>query len=116
MNDTFLELDEKQRSIVKAELDKRYYCPSVYEVRSVKDVCYVYFELLIGREGVKYKKNCAVKDVQNIFMFDDDRLAIFDVDGNRYIIESLSGLDKRALKRLEPYLSDFIILMINLLQ
>jgi hypothetical protein len=100
------ELDEKQRSIVKAELDKRYYCPSVYEVRSVKDkLGYVYFELLIGREGVKYKKNCAVKDVsKNIRMLDDDRLAIFDVDGNRYIIESLSGLDKKSLKRLEPYL------------
>jgi len=100
------ELDEKQRSIVQAELDKRYYCPAVYEVKSVKDkLGYVYFELIIGRNGVKYKKNCAVKDVsKNIRLLGDDKLAIFDVDGNRYIVESLSGLDKKSLKRLEPYL------------
>lgn len=100
------ELSEKQRNIVAAELDNRYYCPSVYEVKSVKDkLGYVYFELIIGREGLKYKKNCAVKDVnRNIRMLDDDKLAIFDVDGNRYIIQSLAALDKKSLKRLEPYL------------
>ena len=100
------ELSEKQRSIVIAELDNRYYCPSVYEVKSVKDkLGYVYFEFTIDRKGLKYKKNCAVKDVnKNIRVLDDDRLAIFDVDGNRYIIQSLSGLDKKSLKRLEPYL------------
>lgn len=103
---SLLELSEEQRKIVQAELDKRYYCPTVYEVKSVKDkLGYVYFELIIGRDGVKYKKNCAVKDVsKNIRMLDDDKLAIFDVDGNRYIVESLSKLDKKSLKRLEPYL------------
>lgn len=100
------ELNENQLRIVQAELDKRYYCPTVYEVKSVKDkLGYVYFELIIGRDGVKYKKNCAVKDVsKNIRMLDDDKLAIFDVDGNRYIVESLSKLDKKSLKKLEPYL------------
>ena len=62
-------------------------------------------ELIIGRDDTKYKKNCALKDVsKNIRMLDDDRLVITDVDGNRYIIESLSALDKKSLKRLEPYL------------
>jgi hypothetical protein len=100
------ELSEKQFGIVIAELDNRYYSPTVYEVKSVKDkLGYVYLELMIGRDDLKYKKNCAVKDVnKNIRMLDDDRLAIFDVDGNRYIIQSLTGLDKKSLKRLEPYL------------
>lgn len=100
------ELSEKQYSIVIAELENRYYCPSVYEIKSVKDkLGYVYLELIIGRDDTKYKKNCAVKDVnRNIRMLDDDRLAIFDVDGNRYIVQSLTALDKKSLKRLEPYL------------
>ncbi|HOJ12495.1 MAG TPA: DUF1854 domain-containing protein [Clostridiales bacterium] len=100
------ELSEKQRSIVIAELDNRYYCPTVHELKSVKNkLGYVYFELIIGRNSFKYKKNCAVKDVnKNIRMLDDDRLVIFDVDGNRYIIQSLTELDKKSLKRLEPYL------------
>ncbi len=100
------ELREEQFNIVVAELNNRYYSPTVYEIKSVKDkLGYVYMELIIGRDGVKFKKNCAVKDVnRNIRMLDEDRLAIFDVDGNRYIVQSLSGLSKKSLKRLEPYL------------
>jgi hypothetical protein len=100
------ELSEKQYSIVVTELENRYYSPTVYEVKSVKDkLGYVYLELLIGRDDVKYMKNCAVKDVnKNIRLLDDDRLAIFDVDGNRYIVQSLAKLDKKSWKRLEPYL------------
>jgi len=100
------ELSERQFDIVMEELESRYYSPAVYEVKSVKDkLGYVYMELLVGREDAKHIKNCAVKDVnKNIRMLDADRLAIFDVDGNRYIIQSLKKLDKKSLKRLEPYL------------
>lgn len=104
------ELPEKQQALVMKELESRYYCPMVYEVKSVRDkLGYVYFELRLGREGddeaVRYDKSCAVKDVsRNIRMLDENRLIIFDVDGNRYIVPSLSGLDKKSLRRLEPYL------------
>lgn len=100
------ELRKDQYEIVMAELENRYYCPTVQEVRSVKDkLGYVYLELVLKRDDLLYKKNCAVKDVsKNIRMLDDERLAIFDVDGNRYIVQSLSKLDKKSLKRLEPYL------------
>lgn len=100
------ELIEEQRSIVTAELENRYYCPSVFEVKSVKDkLGYVYFELAIGREDHQYDKTCTVKDVsKNIRMLNDDRLIIFDVDGNRYIVNSLAKLDKKSLSRLGPYL------------
>lgn len=100
------ELSDEQRSIVTAELDNRYYCPTVYEVKSVKDkLGYVYFELLIGREDHQYEKTCTVKDVsKNIRMLNDDSLIIFDVDGNRYIVNSLAKLDKKSLSRLGPYM------------
>lgn len=100
------DLDKDQYEIVVAELEKRYYSPTVYEVKSVKDkLGYVYMELLVGKNGATYTKNCAVKDVtRNIRLLSEDTLAIFDVDGNRYIVESLSKLDKKSLKRLEPYL------------
>ncbi|HOU10503.1 MAG TPA: DUF1854 domain-containing protein [Clostridiales bacterium] len=99
-------LNAGQREIVVAELEKRYYCPFVYQVKSVKDkLGYVYFELSIGRDGRRYDKTCTVKDVsKNIRMLGDDRLIIFDVDGNRYMVESLAELDKKSLSRLGPYL------------
>lgn len=100
------DLSAGQREIVVAELENRYYCPFVYQVKSVKDkLGYVYFELSIGRDGRRYDKTCTVKDVsKNIRMLGDDRLMMFDVDGNRYMVNSLSKLDKKSLSRLGPYL------------
>jgi len=77
-------------------------------LKSVKDkLGYVYMELVICVPGSdrKYSKNCAIKDVnKNIRMLSDDSLIIFDVDGNRFSINSLSKLDKNSLKRLGPFL------------
>lgn len=100
------ELSDGQLPIVLTELDRRYYCPEVLQIKSVKDkLGYVYMEMVIGGKDGKAEKTCAVKDVnRNIRMLADDRLIIFDVDGNRYIVPSLNGLDKKSLKRLEPYL------------
>jgi len=101
------ELRDVQKDIVINELDNRYYAPRVLEVLSVKDkLGYVYVELRIQNKNSKaYNKNCAVKDVsRNIRMLSDSSLIIFDVDGNRYIIEDLDQLDKNSIKRLDPYL------------
>jgi len=102
------ELNGEQYDIVVNELDRRYYCPDILEVKSVKDkLGYVYMELVICVPGSdkKYTKNCAIKDVnKNIRMLSDDSLIIFDVDGNRFFIKSLSALDKNSLKRLSPFL------------
>jgi hypothetical protein len=100
------ELAGEQLRIVNDELDRRYYCPEVVEVKSVKDkMGYVYIELRVKGRGEEFNKNCAVKDVnKNIRLLDEDRLIIFDVDGNRYIVQSLTALDKKSVKKLEPYL------------
>ena len=99
-------LRDAQLNIVSQELDKRYYCPVIRSVDSVKDkMGYVYIELTIEGEGRTYPRTCAVKDInKNIRMLDDDRLLIFDVDGNRFIVQSLNALGKKSLKMLEPYL------------
>jgi hypothetical protein len=96
----------EQLQTVLEELDRRYYCPEVYEIKSIKDkLGYVYMEMVIGSKDGRTEKTCAVKDVnRNIRMLKNEKLIIFDVDGNRYIVPSLEGLDKKSLKRLEPYL------------
>ena len=100
-------LKGEQRDIVINELDNRYYPPHVLEILSVKDkLGYVYIEMRVqNKTGKAYAKNCAVKDVnRNIRMLSDTSLIIFDVDGNRYIVEDLDRLDKNSVKRLDPYL------------
>jgi hypothetical protein len=97
----------RQREIVIAELDNRYYSPDVLEILSVRDkLGYVYMEMrLKNKNGNVSVKNCAVKDVnKNIRMLTDRSVIIFDVDGNRYIIPELNTLDKGSLKKLDPYL------------
>jgi hypothetical protein len=101
------ELTEAQRKIVENELDNRYYSPVIMEILSVKDkLGYVYMEMRVrNKKGNVYLKNCAVKDVnRNIRMLSESSLIIFDVDGNRYIVQDISLLDKNSLKRLDPYL------------
>ena len=101
------DLKGEQRSIVENELDKRYYSPEVLEILSVKDkLGYVYVEMRVkNKQGREHVKSCAVKDVnRNIRMLSDTSLIIFDVDGNRYIVEELARLDKQSIKKLDPYL------------
>ena len=100
------ELSDEQLPIVVDELDKRYYCPQIREIKSVKDkLGYVYMELSLVASDKVYEKNCAIKDVnKNIRVLDERRLLIFDVDGNRYIIPALAELDKKSIKRLGPYM------------
>jgi len=101
------ELHSDQKAIVINELDNRYYAPVILEVLSVKDkLGYVYIEMRVqNKNGKVHVKNCAVKDVnRNIRMLGEMSLIVFDVDGNRYIVEDLDKLDRNSLKRLDPYL------------
>jgi len=102
------DLSGNQYAVVLDELNKRYYCPDILEIKSIKDkLGYVYMELVINVAGSDktHTKSCAVKDVnKNIRMLSDDSLIIYDVDGNRYTIKNLSGLSKQSLKKLEPYI------------
>ncbi|MDR0326358.1 MAG: DUF1854 domain-containing protein [Oscillospiraceae bacterium] len=100
------DLSGEQLRIVNNELDRRYYCPEIVEIKSVKDkMGYVYMELRVTGRGEAFDKNCAVKDVsKNIRLLDEDSLIVFDVDGNRYIVPSLAAMDKKSVKKLEPYM------------
>lgn len=96
------EMCSKQAEIVNTELSKRYYCPNILKITSIKEkMGYVYFDVSIkGRS-----RNFAVKDVsKNIRQIGDQKIMIFDVDGNRYLIEEASTMDKKSLRLLEPYL------------
>lgn len=96
------ELQEEQAEIVRMELSKRYFCPVILKITSVKEkMGYVYFNVSIKGSS----RNFAVKDVsRNIRQIGDQRIIIFDVDGNRYLIEDIISLDRKSQKLIEPYL------------
>jgi hypothetical protein len=60
---------------------------------------------LKNKKGVEYKKNCTIKDVsRNIRMLSDTSVIIFDVDGNRYIVEDVKRLSRKSMRKLDAYL------------
>jgi hypothetical protein len=100
------DLADSQLRIVSDELARRYYCPEILEIKSVRDkLGYVYMEMDVRTGSEKYERSAAVNDVnKNIRMLDSNRLIIFDVDGNRYVVNSIDKLDRKSLRRLEPYM------------
>jgi len=100
------DLNDVQLRIVSDELDRRYYCPQILEVKSVRDkLGYVYMEMEVFAGGERHERSAAINDVnKNIRMIGSNRLIIFDVDGNRFIVNALDKLDRKSLRRLEPYM------------
>ena len=100
------DLSDTQLRIVSDELDRRYYCPEILEIKSVRDkLGYVYMEMIVSAGGEKHERSAAINDVnKNIRMIGANRLIVFDVDGNRFIINALDKLDRKSLRRLEPYM------------
>lgn len=96
------ELPEEQATLVRNELDQRYYCPAVTEILSIREkMGYFYFDVKIG----SYAKIFAVKDLsKSIKMLDEKRIILTDVDGNRYLIEDVWSIDGKSRRRIEPYL------------
>jgi hypothetical protein len=96
------EFSPEQADLINQDLDRRYYSPRILKITSAKEkMGYVYFDLATSAG----KKSIAVKDVsKSIRRLDDQRILILDVDGNRYLIQDSTALDRTSLKCLESYL------------
>ncbi len=96
------ELNKTSEKLCEEELETRYFCPTITEIKSIKEkMGHFYFETKIGDKG----KNFTVKDItRNIRFSNEDTLLIFDMDGNRFIMPNYSKTDDKSKRLLEPYL------------
>ena len=100
------DFDEPQRTMLKNELEAKYYTPTIKKIYSVKE-----------RYGFSYwKTECEFGE--KTFTLQDtyrsiikasnpdgsERLFILDVDGNRYEIPDVEKLDRQSFKKIELYL------------
>lgn len=99
---TLVAFSEEQAALLRQELEFRYYCPRILRLYSAKErMGYVYLEIGMAAG----RRTLAVKDVgKSIRRLDGERILILDVDGNRYLVEDFSRLDRTGRKLLEPYL------------
>lgn len=96
------ELDNTSFELAKEELETRYFCPTITEIKSIKEkMGHFYFETKIGVKD----RNFTVKNItRNVRFAGEDTLLIFDMDGNRYIMPEFSKTDIKSQRLLEPYL------------
>ena len=99
------DFSQEQQMLIRAELARLYYSPSIERIVSVKDrMGYMYFEVITNAG----KREFAVRDAsRNVKFIDPDRktaVQIRDVDGNRYIIDDFMQLDASSSKKIEAFL------------
>ena len=95
------DLKEEDRGLVREELKKKYFAPKIQKIL-----------VLTERFGSTHwdvetdvgKLHFTVKDTyRSIIRMTEDRLYVCDVDGCRYEIPSLKGLDRRSFSKIELY-------------
>lgn len=97
------DFDESTTSLLRTELERKYYSPVVTTIHSLKE-----------RYGFSYWKvtvsdgrtlNFTMQDTfRNIVRTGEDSAILLDVDGNRFILESITALDRKSYRRIELYL------------
>ena len=96
------DLDNSSKSACERELENRYYCPTISNVKSIKErMGHFYFEVIIDGKEKKF----TVRDItRNLRHTSESTLLIFDMDGNRYIIPEFERIEEKSKRLLEPYL------------
>lgn len=95
-------LDPGMRSIVEEELNRRYLTSTIESVVSIRNEFGTsYWDVLTHRGPREF----VVQNVaENAQWLGNHRLLLVDVDGNRFDIPDLTGLDKKSLSLVEMVL------------
>ena len=94
--------DSDTEALLREELDRIYYTPKIRRIASMKErYGFSYWQVDTDEGEVSF----TVQDTfRNLLRIGEDRVAIFDVDGNRFEIESIASLDRKSYKKIELYL------------
>lgn len=94
--------DAETEALLREELARIYYTPKIRRILSMKErYGFSYWQVDTDDGDLSF----TVQDTfRNLLRIGEDRLAIFDVDGNRFEIESLAALDRKSYKKIELYL------------
>ncbi len=95
--------DTNTEQLLRTELERKYYEPKVKSIMSLKErYGFSYWTIFTTEDR---KVNFTMQDTfRNIIRIGDDKAILLDVDGNRFVIESILGLDKKSQKKIELYI------------
>ena len=96
------EMTEEAQEIIRAELDRKYLCPIVTKINSLKEkLGYSFWEVETDKGVMTFSMHDTYRNIARV---GDGMLIITDVDGNRYRINDVAALDRKSFKRIELYL------------
>jgi len=96
------DFDAETASLLRAELKKKYFCPKLRKIlKLVERNGNTYWDCLSDQGDLSF----TVRDVhRSLIRASEDRIFVVDVDGCRYEIDSIAGLDRKSLAKIELYL------------
>lgn len=98
-----LDFDGDNKAFLEKELERKYYEPKIKSIVSLKErYGFSYWNVICKDE--KNVKFTMQDTFRSIIRAGDDRAILLDVDGNRFVIESIKALDKKSLKKIELYM------------
>ncbi len=95
-------LCENSQAIIRKELDRKYLCPTIKRIVSLKDkLDFSFWSVETDRGVLEFSTHDTYR---NIAKAGGNILIITDVDGNRYRIDDYEQLDKKSYKKIELYI------------
>lgn len=96
------ELPQEAQDIIKGELDRKYFCPVISKITSMKDkLGYSYWTVETDCGEMSFSTHDTYRNIARV---GNGMLIVTDVDGNRYRINDVAKLDKKSFKKIELYL------------
>ena len=100
------DFDEPERTLLKNELETKYYTPVIKRILQVKErygFSYWKCECEFGEKSFTLRDT--FRSIIKAHTNDDrERIYILDIDGNRYEIPDVEKLDRMSYKKIELYL------------
>lgn len=97
------DFDGEEKELLVKELERKYYEPRIKTIVSLKErYGFSYWNVICDDDrSVKFTMQDTFR---NIIRVGEDRAILLDVDGNRFVIESIMGLDRKSHKKIELYM------------
>ncbi len=96
------DMPEDAQEIIRAELDRKYLCPTVMRIKSLKEkLGYSFWEVETDSGDMFFSMHDTYRNIARV---GGGMLIITDVDGNRYRINDVATLDRKSFKKIELYL------------
>ena len=91
------------KAMIETELERKYYAPKIKTIVSLKErYGFSYWKIITDDNR---RVSLTVQDTyRNMIRVGEDKVIILDVDGNRFVIESVAALDRKSYKKIELYL------------